>query len=266
MTGPNSKAGKRTAGPGIALGSQHGGFGASWWARRLVLVMEELLDQERLRRGRSIARAGKVLTVEITSGLVRGDVQGSQIEPFRASFTMRALDRYDRAELVEQLRTAPGSLSALATGSVPPELADLLLPADTGDLDFDCTCPDYSWPCGHSAALTYLAAQRLESEPLAILTLRGIDLNTLIDAVGAAGQDAGPGTVTAGGHFGESAELPQLPPEPADDAVPAPALLDAGMLRSAVRVFGPELSGAEDDLAYLYGRMMRSVKGNSAPG
>ena len=249
--------GKRRGGPGIALGSQPGGFGASWWARRMVEVMEQMLDSERLRKGRQVARAGKVLSVEITPGLVRGDVQGSQIEPFRASLSMRALDRYDRAELVDQLRATPGSLSALATGAVPAELANRLLPSDTGDLDFDCTCPDYSWPCSHAAALVYLAAQRLETEPLAILTLRGMDLDTLIDAVGAAGEAAAPAHPTAVGHFGGDGALPLLPPEREDDATPAPELLDAPLLRSALRVFGPELDGAEEDLAYLYRRMMR---------
>lgn len=251
-----SRPGTRRTGPGIALGSQQGGFGASWWARRMVEVMEELLDQERLRRGRRIARAGKVLSVEITPGLVRGDVQGSQIEPFRASFSMRALDRYDRAELVEQLRTTPGSLSALATGAVPPELAERLLPSDTGDLDFDCTCPDYSWPCSHSAALTYLAAQRLEAEPLAILTLRGVDVDMLIDAIGSAGARDELEVATGAAHFGEGATLPALP-ERAAESSPATELLDAALLRSALRVFGPELRDAEEDLGYLYRRMMR---------
>ena len=138
-------------------------------------------------------------------------MQGSQIEPFRASFTMRALDRYDRAELVEQLRATPGSLSALATGAVPAELAERLLPTDTGDFDFDCTCPDYSWPCGHAAALTYLTAQRLESDPLAILTLRGVELGALIDAVAAAGDNppAHGGTeLPAADHFGDRRRVP----------------------------------------------------------
>lgn len=250
-------SGIRREGPGIALGAQRGGFGAGWWARRMVEAMEDMLDEHRLRQGRKVARAGKVLSVEITSGLVRGDVQGSQIEPFRASFTMRALDRYDRAELVEQLRATPGSLSALATGAVPPELAERLLPVDTGDLDFDCTCPDFSWPCSHAAALMYLTAQRLETEPLAMLTLRGVDLNMLIDAVGAAGEPE-QGVVPSGaGHYGEGAPLPQLPPERGEQDCAATELLDAALLRSALRVFGPELADAEQDLAHLYRRLMR---------
>lgn len=254
-TGPRS-SGKRPSGPGIALSSQAGGFGAAWWARRMVEIMEDLLDQDRLRKGRRIARAGKVLSVEFTPGLVRGDVQGSQIEPFRASFTMRALDRYDRAELVEQLRSTPGSLSALATGAVPPELAERLLPSDTGDFDFDCSCPDFAWPCSHSAALTYLAAQRLESEPLAILTLRGVDVDLLIDAVGSAGDVSAGSSETGVDHFGEGGTLPALP-ERAGEPSPATELLDAALLRSALRAFGPDLRGAEEDLGFLYRRMMR---------
>ena len=249
--------GKKRAGSGIPLSGQPGGFGASWWARRLIAVMEELLDEDLLRKGRKIARAGKVLSVEITPGLVRGDVQGSQIEPFRSSMSFRVLDKYDRAELVEQLRSTPGALSGLATGAVSAELADLLLPADTGDLDFDCTCPDYSWPCGHAAALAYLAAQRLETEPLAILTLRGMDLDTLIDAVGTSIAGVSPAKSGAVDHFGEGAVLPLPPPEPEADASSAMELLDSALLRSALRVFGPELHGAEGDLAHLYRRMMR---------
>lgn len=247
--------GKKREGSGIALGAQRGAFGSAWWARRMVAAMEEMLDENRLRQGRKVARAGKVLSVEITPGLVRGDVQGSQIEPFRASFTMRALDRYDRAELVEQLRATPGSLSALATGAVPAELAERLLPVDTGDLDFDCTCPDFSWPCSHAAALMYLTAQRLETEPLAMLTLRGVDLNKLIDAVGAAGVDEP--APDAAEHFGAEVPLPALPPERAEEDCAATDLLDAALLRSALRVFGPELDGAEEDLAHLYRRLMR---------
>ncbi len=249
--------GKKRSGPGIALESQRGGSGTSWWARSMVNVMEDLLDEDLLRKGRQVARAGKVLSVEITPGLVRGDVQGSQIEPFRASLSFRALDRYDRADLIEQLRCTMGSLSALTTGSVPPELAERLLPADAGDLDFDCTCPDYAWPCSHAAALVYLTAQRLESEPLAILTLRGMDLDTLIDAVGAAGVGGESDLSASIDHFGVEQQWPQLPPERDDQDLPATALLDPLLLRSALRVFGPDLHDAEGDLAYLYRRLMQ---------
>ena len=51
---------------------------ASWWARRWMATLDGFGWAGRLARGRSYARNGRVLDVEITPGMVRARVQGSE--------------------------------------------------------------------------------------------------------------------------------------------------------------------------------------------
>ncbi|MDG3015196.1 SWIM zinc finger family protein [Speluncibacter jeojiensis] len=232
--------------PGVRARSRRGQFGSTWWSRQLVEVMERLVDGGRLARGRSYARGGRVLSLEVVPGMVRGEVQGSQLEPFRAMFTMRKFDAYELAELRDEVTRTPGMLAALASGTVPNELGGLLLPTDAQDLDFDCSCPDFGWPCKHAAALTYLTAERLDVSPADILTLRGVDLESLISEVGDRGDDLTD-------FYGDELTLPTLPrvaPRAATED------LDPMLLRSVLRAAGGGVREGEQELAGLYRRLM----------
>lgn len=66
---------------GIKAQSKRGAFGNSWWAKRWLLVLENFDIGERLSRGRSYAREGQVLDIEIEKGAVRAKVQGSRSRP-----------------------------------------------------------------------------------------------------------------------------------------------------------------------------------------
>ena len=55
----------REAKGGIKAQSKRGTFGESWWARRWIMVLESFDIGARLGRGRSYARRGQVLSVEI---------------------------------------------------------------------------------------------------------------------------------------------------------------------------------------------------------
>lgn len=259
-------------GPGIVLRGIGAGTG-SGWSERIVGRLGSILDEERLRRGRQVARSGYVLSLRVGRGVVRGEVQGSQPDPFEPTFTVRELDRYDRAELVEQVRAAPGVLASLAAGVVPPELADRLLPADSADIDFDCTCPDFGWPCKHAAALALLTAQEVEDRPMQMLKLRGVDVTMLIDAIAAEGDEGaadGDGADAdvggrdrdagdAGDHRGAELFAPRGPlpplPVPPEDASAAIDLLDTVRLRAALRLWGPETADAEAELERMYRRL-----------
>lgn len=232
--------------PGVQARSRRGQFGATWWSRQLVDVLERLVDAGRLARGRSYARGGRVLSLEVVPGMVRGEVQGSQLEPFRAMFTMRKFDAYELAALRDEVCQTPGMLAALASGTVPRELGTLLLPADAQDLDFDCSCPDFGWPCKHAAALTYLTAERLDVSPADILTLRGVDLETLISEVGESRSDLTD-------FYGDELTLPALP-RVASRA--ASEDLDSMLLRSALRAAGGGVREGERELAELYRQLM----------
>ncbi|GAA4812846.1 SWIM zinc finger family protein [Tomitella cavernea] len=237
-------------GPGLVLRFADGGTG---WGGRLARVLERIIEADALRSGRRVARSGQVLSLRVTPGAVRGVVQGSQPDPFETVCAVRELDGYDRAEIVAQVRAEPGILTALASGEVPESLAERLLPADSADLDFDCTCPDYSWPCKHGAALLLLTAQEVGVRPLQILAWRGLAVDSLVEAVATA-TDEEPARV-GGDPF---AVRGSLPPMPGPDAGAGPAIdrLDTSRLRAVLRLWDPDTSHAERDLRGLYRRFM----------
>ncbi len=59
---------------GIKAKTARGAFGASWWARRWIAVLESFGWGSRLQRGRSYARRGQVVSIDLQTGKVRAKV------------------------------------------------------------------------------------------------------------------------------------------------------------------------------------------------
>ncbi|NLV79427.1 MAG: hypothetical protein GXY65_08825 [Rhodococcus sp.] len=233
---------------GIEVRTKRGAIGRSWWSKELISAMEEVADKARLSRGRTYARSGQVVSMRVEPGAAVGDVQGSQLRPFTATVRVRVLTDVAVAELIDAVRGSPGMLARLAGGVLPEELGPLLLPRGAGELDFDCTCPDSGWPCKHAAAVAYLLAEYVDEKPLTVLTLRGVDLGTLVG-----GMDEPSGDDSD--FYGDDAELPELPVE---RFRPALEDLDPALLRRALRAGGTDeavvIRGIAD-LEDLYRRM-----------
>lgn len=241
---------RRKAKGGIESRNKRGAFGQTWWGRHFVTAMEELADPGRIARGRTYARQGQVLNLGVERGQIYGDVQGSQLDPFSASVTVEPLTDGEIAALIGRVGSNPGMLAELASNAIPQALASTLLPNHKGQLDFDCTCPDDGWPCKHAAALMYIAAEHIDASATTILTLRGVDLDLLIESVG----DAEPETDRSD-WFGDRATFPTLPNP---DFAPAMDDLDPLLLRRAFRAGSTEereVSAAVAELSRLYQRL-----------
>ena len=85
-------------------------------------TIESIADAGRLSRGRTYARGGQVISLELRPGRIDGDVQGSQVEPFSASVSIAVLDPFDMDALMSDVQESPGMLTELASGSVPRAL------------------------------------------------------------------------------------------------------------------------------------------------
>ncbi|MGO4614513.1 SWIM zinc finger family protein [Nocardia sp. 2YAB30] len=228
---------------GVEARSRRGAFGRTWWGRALIESVERMAEPGRLARGRNYARSGQVVSYRIEPGAVTAEVQGSQPRPFTAVFTVRRV-RDDELELIiETIRSAPGMLAEIASGALPTGLGPLLLPTTAADLDFTCTCPDPGWPCKHVAAVCYLLAERLDERPREILTLRGLDLDTLIGGIERETRSA-----ESDDPYGDHADLPGLPKVEFRAAIED---LDPVLLRRALRMTAAEESIAATGLREL---------------
>ncbi|AHH16005.1 hypothetical protein NONO_c11980 [Nocardia nova SH22a] len=228
---------------GVEPRNRRGSFARTWWGKAFLEAVEQVADAGRLSRGRTYARSGQVVDYHLEPGAVAAEVQGSQPRPFTAVLTLRVLRDERLDELVDRVRGTPGMLAQLASGALPQELGPLLLPDTAAELDFSCTCPDDGWPCKHVAALCYIVAERLDESPVIMLTLRGLDLDTLIRGVQ---EDQGP--TVSDDIYGENIVLPELP---APQFRAAAEDLDPHPLRQALRMTSEDETMAETGLREL---------------
>lgn len=228
----------------------------SWWGQRLSDAVEELIDEGRLQRGRTLARTGSVLSMTVEPGRVSGQVQGSEVRPYVASFLLAPLLDADAAAVVALLEAEPDLVAAMVAGELPPELGEPehgLFPRYADELDFECSCPDWGWPCKHAAALVHVLVEGIDAQPQTLLALRGIDVQPLLGLQSAAEPEEALGDHLAD-YFAPRASLTA----PAVKYRPALEDLDAELLRVAFRSAGGGTEAAEDAVAWLrdaYGRL-----------
>ena len=72
-----------------------------------------------------------------------------------------------------------------------------LFPAKLRDLKTDCSCPDWSNPCKHIAAVYYLLGEEFDRDPFLIFRLRGMSREELIELLDATGTVAAHATRTS---------------------------------------------------------------------
>lgn len=115
-------------------------------ATLINVLVAGMCDPQRLSRGRTYARQGAVVDIEVEPGFLSGQVQGSRAEPYEVTVRVSSADQF-------------GNLAGLV-----PTSRDLL---------FDCTCPDWDSPCKHAVAVMGGFAELVGHEPQLLATWRG---------------------------------------------------------------------------------------------
>lgn len=147
-------------------------FGNTWWGQAWLEALEQraLEDPNRLPRGRTYARQGRVSDVVLSPGEIQANVEGTNL--YSTALSIRVIDDLGWSDIIEVITAKVANVAALLAGEVPRDLAGLVLPS-RGDLGPECNCPDWAELCKHSAALCYVAADIFDLDPFALLTLRG---------------------------------------------------------------------------------------------
>jgi uncharacterized Zn finger protein len=173
-------------------------FWGQAWNRNLMAYSDY---ESRLPRGRSYFRAGKVLDLAISKGLITAIVAGTRIYSVRIAIAPLSREAWQR--LKARCQGKIGGLMELLSGTlsdeVMREVTDLghgLFPAPR-DMKLNCTCPDFAGLCKHLAATLYATGSRLDSAPAVLFALRGTDPEELIgggtkEAVASLTSDAEP--------------------------------------------------------------------------
>jgi uncharacterized Zn finger protein len=221
-------------------------FGGTWWGRAWVEAMEQRarLDPNRLPRGRTYARNGRVGKLAVAPGEVSAAVWGSRATPYVVKVRVRVLRDEEWDRVLDAVAGRAAHTAALLDGELPPEVvADAaaagveLLPGP-GEVVPRCSCPDWAEPCKHAAAVVYLVADELDADPFALLWLRGRSRQDVLaelrrrragvtQAAGVVGGRPVDHGVVAGDAFATRAEaLPAVPLAPRQPGQPVPLAVD----------------------------------------
>ncbi len=183
---------------GIKAHSKRGSFVRSWWGKRWIETLEGFDIGARLARGRSYARKGQVATLEISEGEVISEVQGSEIEPYLVSIKLETYTMKQWEQIILSLLGKPIFAAQLLGNEMPHDIEAVfedkglpLFPERQKDLETNCTCPDWSNPCKHIAAVFYIMAEAFDNDPFLIFKLRGMDKDKLIKKLTERGENKG---------------------------------------------------------------------------
>lgn len=231
----------RTVKGGIKAQSRRGSFGTTWWGRNWIDTLESFSIGARLGRGKAYARSGQVMSIHVGKGKVTSDVQGSRVRPYKVKIQLKTFRPSEWKKLVKSLREQPFHAARLLAGEMSPDFEEVLedvgvslFPKRVNDLKTECSCPDWSNPCKHIAAVYYLLAEEFDRDPFLLFKLRGMTRAELLAAITDAplevGEDAKhddevvhvPVPITSDAQFWEEGAVPddlygdvRIPPAPA---------------------------------------------------
>lgn len=138
----------------------------------------------RLPRGRTYARNGSIVDLQIKTGKITALVAGSS--PYDVKITVKKLDAKRWNRLQKQCAESIHSLIDLMRGKLPDDVLHHLTDPKMGmfpstrEISLSCDCPDGASLCKHLAAVLYGVGHRLDSEPDLFFRLRGVNQQDLI--------------------------------------------------------------------------------------
>jgi uncharacterized Zn finger protein len=175
---------------GIKARSKRGDFAKNWWANRWIKALERLVDAGRLRRGRTYARKGQVLSIEETKSGIEAKVQGSRKRPYKVTINIDSLSSVQWEKVIDALAEQAIFTAQLLAGEMPDEIEEVfkaagvsLFPQKGSELITNCSCPDWANPCKHVAAVHYILGEQFDEDPFLLFRLRGRTQEQILEAL-----------------------------------------------------------------------------------
>jgi len=174
---------------GIKAKSRRGAIGEKWWSKRWVALLESFKMGARLGRGRSYARKGQVISIDVRKGVVRSKVQGARSKPYDLEIRLTQISDDDWKKAIEAMASKAVFAAKLLSGEMPKDIEEAFVDAGCSlfpgkkDIKTNCSCPDWADPCKHIAAVYYIMAEKFDEDPFLLFELRGRTKDEIIEAL-----------------------------------------------------------------------------------
>jgi uncharacterized Zn finger protein len=124
-----------------------------------------------------------VRDIAVKGSTITAKVQGSRPSPYKIKIDIPQFTPDQQQAILDGIVENTLVLSQLLNREIPRELNQMALdkkirifPSSWKDFGMDCSCPDWAVPCKHLAAVVYLIANEIDSNPFILFNLRGLDL------------------------------------------------------------------------------------------
>ena len=160
----------------------------TFWGNAWCENLENYSDySNRLPRGRSYARNGSILDLQIDKGVVTAMVSGSSL--YRIKIKIQTLKdnlwKNIKVDCAQSIHSVMDLLQGKLSNAVMQRLTQekIGLFPHSKEIDLKCSCPDGAYLCKHLAAVMYGIGHRLVSMPELLFTLRGVCQHELIGEI-----------------------------------------------------------------------------------
>jgi uncharacterized Zn finger protein len=166
--------------------------GTTWWGQRWIEALENMSSQysNRLGRGHTYARAGRVHDLVIRQGKVTARVTGSRATPYTVTIQVASLGDATWSKAIAAMAQQAVFTAQLLASEMPKEIEAAfgaagasLFPTKAEDLRTECSCPDWANPCKHVAATHYVLGEAFDNDPFLLFELRGRGKERVLEAL-----------------------------------------------------------------------------------
>ena len=178
------RAGK-TVTPVIIEGRQ---IATTFWGKAWCKNLEAYRDYAyRLERGRSCARHGQIVDLQMQQGKITALVNGANL--YQVTITIIEISETDWKAICDDCSSGIDSLVDLLKGQFSKAVMERICRQDEGlfpkptEICFACNCLDHASMCKHVAGTLYGVGARLDHEPELLFQLRGVNADDLIAQV-----------------------------------------------------------------------------------
>ncbi len=161
----------------------------TFWGKAWCENLERYSDfANRLPRGRSYVRNGSVIDLQIAPGAVRASVSGSSL--YTVTIKVASVSKARWQAICTDCAGRIDSLVELLQGKLSKGVMERICQPKTGlfpvpgEIQFNCSCPDWADMCKHVAAVLYGVGARLDNQPELLFRLHAVDQSELIAKAG----------------------------------------------------------------------------------
>ena len=160
----------------------------TWWGEKFLEALKSFMEEGRLKRGSAYRTSKRLSNYRQEQNTVSATMMGN-INPYFGVYKVPYYNSKiiftklpNAASIISNIESDPLLLAKLITRELPVTISTIL-PQNSKDIETSCTCPDWENPCKHVAGLYLKIAEEIDSNPLLLFELRGVEKKSLSEKV-----------------------------------------------------------------------------------